>query len=578
MNTKSPHTRVLIPVWALILLPLIVLPLTPSANTLNAQAHLDWLQENIQLSDVEWSTAGSMAFGDITGNRTDDIIYYRNISGISNMGLYAATFENGSFKEFRIGAAQTGISLEEIKAIADFSGNGRNDIVLESKILVNEGVDASSGQFIFSEYAAPLILSYHVDPSTSTVVGATENSLVRFSAIDGRWVGVSSEWQTEATPIVTPSGIILPEYNISALNFYNSNFELTGEDMPGSMQLHSPEFTALHFNSSTKLDWISMTWAGYGFLTKVVTHEGRSLRPSSPVATFPFFTSSPNLNDITFRDISANGFTDIITSIGVHYNVGEGELVQSDDFFVDENPKNVYWTNVFGVNSSVLVARDPETRPVRQSALRFYTLPDCEPGESAIRDLEQTSLFDKVNLQFTTAPDASTNRFFVNIRPVDATSSEKSYLLSLYSKVTHTAEDGSNTHEIMLNVAEDEAYSIEIWYKYPSGCVSDVARVTTAKLESTQQLIQVWPNYPNPFNPSTTIPFQLSRPAYVSMDLFDVLGRRVYSLPSRLYDQLGTYQFDLNLSGLSSGTYFYRINVQSRTSYGSQTGKLQLVK
>ncbi len=66
-------------------------------------------------------------------------------------------------------------------------------------------------------------------------------------------------------------------------------------------------------------------------------------------------------------------------------------------------------------------------------------------------------------------------------------------------------------------------------------------------------------NYPNPFNPSTEIRFQITDYRLVTLKMYDLLGREVATL---VHEELkeGSYQTTFDASGLSSGTYFYRIN------------------
>ena len=80
-------------------------------------------------------------------------------------------------------------------------------------------------------------------------------------------------------------------------------------------------------------------------------------------------------------------------------------------------------------------------------------------------------------------------------------------------------------------------------------------------------------NYPNPFNPATTISFSLASKLFVSLKVFDVLGREVSILVA---DELtaGTYSQRWNAAGLSSGVYFYRLQAGSFT----ETKKLVLLR
>jgi len=78
-------------------------------------------------------------------------------------------------------------------------------------------------------------------------------------------------------------------------------------------------------------------------------------------------------------------------------------------------------------------------------------------------------------------------------------------------------------------------------------------------LPATYQLDQ---NFPNPFNPSTTINYQLPVDSKVELKLFDVLGREVRTLINE-QQGAGYHQVVFNASGLASGMYAYRIEASS---------------
>jgi len=65
-------------------------------------------------------------------------------------------------------------------------------------------------------------------------------------------------------------------------------------------------------------------------------------------------------------------------------------------------------------------------------------------------------------------------------------------------------------------------------------------------------------NYPNPFNPSTTIQYQIPKQSYVTLEIFDLLGRETASLVNEI-KQAGTHTVKWDASRLSSGVYFYTI-------------------
>lgn len=65
-------------------------------------------------------------------------------------------------------------------------------------------------------------------------------------------------------------------------------------------------------------------------------------------------------------------------------------------------------------------------------------------------------------------------------------------------------------------------------------------------------------NYPNPFNPSTKINFSIPKQSFVSLKIYDMLGREVAQLVNQELTP-NTYSFDFNAASLSSGVYFYKL-------------------
>ena len=65
-------------------------------------------------------------------------------------------------------------------------------------------------------------------------------------------------------------------------------------------------------------------------------------------------------------------------------------------------------------------------------------------------------------------------------------------------------------------------------------------------------------NYPNPFNPVTTIDYILTRDANVTLEIYDIKGRRIMTLVDE-YQPMGNYSKRFNASGLASGVYMYKL-------------------
>lgn len=81
-------------------------------------------------------------------------------------------------------------------------------------------------------------------------------------------------------------------------------------------------------------------------------------------------------------------------------------------------------------------------------------------------------------------------------------------------------------------------------------------------------------NYPNPFNPITSIRYHLSTPGATELAVYDLTGKKVRTLINA-YHEIGSYEIDLNAGNMASGVYFYRL-IQNGNYI--QTRKMLLLK
>jgi hypothetical protein len=68
--------------------------------------------------------------------------------------------------------------------------------------------------------------------------------------------------------------------------------------------------------------------------------------------------------------------------------------------------------------------------------------------------------------------------------------------------------------------------------------------------------------YPNPWNPTTNIRYQVPVNIFVTIKVFDALGKEVVILVNEL-KPAGSYEITLNSKGLSSGVYYYQMKAGS---------------
>ena len=84
-------------------------------------------------------------------------------------------------------------------------------------------------------------------------------------------------------------------------------------------------------------------------------------------------------------------------------------------------------------------------------------------------------------------------------------------------------------------------------------------------------------NYPNPFNPTTTINYSVPQKSFVTIKVYDVLGREVTTLVNQ-YKTQGIYDINFDASKLSSGMYIYQLKAgASTTAKPGQAGSAAFV-
>jgi len=113
----------------------------------------------------------------------------------------------------------------------------------------------------------------------------------------------------------------------------------------------------------------------------------------------------------------------------------------------------------------------------------------------------------------------------------------------------------SAPNSFLVNI--DQSVSQTLWYG-----IEALGQGTAASAPGGGSTIPVKfdlsQNFPNPFNPTTAISFQLSAVSDVRLVVYDILGREVAVLVNERKAP-GKYQTTFNASGLASGVYFCRI-------------------
>ncbi|MDP2651466.1 MAG: T9SS type A sorting domain-containing protein, partial [bacterium] len=185
------------------------------------------------------------------------------------------------------------------------------------------------------------------------------------------------------------------------------------------------------------------------------------------------------------------------------------------------------------------------------------------PGRhpSLIGDIEFASSSNteaQIELRIDTTVKSNTYRLLENAywafgSPVDAT-----WHINLPGKQVRALEwdpDSGSLNVFPGKTGADGTVSIELkagrahflWVEIVTGTGTDAERELPAEFT-------LHPAYPNPFNPSTTIPVELSETGKVVLTVYDALGRKVRTLVSGLMTA-GRHEIRFDAAGLPSGTY-----------------------
>ncbi len=130
------------------------------------------------------------------------------------------------------------------------------------------------------------------------------------------------------------------------------------------------------------------------------------------------------------------------------------------------------------------------------------------------------------------------------------------------------------------HVSVSNAYGVSYYQNPPRSFHTSSALDVRDPRSSVPLRFALLPSYPNPFNPSATIQFLVSRPSMVRLTIVDLLGRDLAVLANSHF-QPGEYRTVWNASDKPTGVYFYRMTATPEGDPGSafrSEGKMLLMR
>ncbi len=344
-----------------------------------------------------------------------------------------------------------------------------------------------------------------------------------------------------------------------------------------------------------------MTWGFFGNSDLQVSIENRVATVAVPdsewagAETISFFARDPDGN----ADTTATTFT--VTPVNdppqvsaiPSQTVEEGKpfsTITLDDFVFDPDhaDSEIVWTvsgnnelkvTIEGRKAAIaapdsewagseeitFTATDPENAQDSKSATFTVTAVNDPPrfiAEVPGQTIVKGQSFQPVDLsQYVTDVDNSTDELSIT---ASGNSKIQVWIAGLTATLTisDTSWVGSETITFTVYDLDNASDSAEAEFK--------VTTITSVDGNSTTvpEHFALNANYPNPFNPQTTIPFELQQAGSVTLDIYSVDGRHITTLLDQ-HMQAGRHKITWDAVGLASGTYILTMRV--RTNNGTLT-------
>lgn len=111
-----------------------------------------------------------------------------------------------------------------------------------------------------------------------------------------------------------------------------------------------------------------------------------------------------------------------------------------------------------------------------------------------------------------------------------------------------------------------------------NGLISNAINISNEDESLVPTSFELAGNYPNPFNPTTSIQFDLPETAEVKIDIVDMLGRVVMTIPSQVYQAGSSHRVHVDASSLASGIYVYQVSAVGAQKTYVETSTMTLIK
>jgi hypothetical protein len=246
-------------------------------------------------------------------------------------------------------------------------------------------------------------------------------------------------------------------------------------------------------------------------------------------------------------------FDMILVSANV-WNGSKGVVYKTGSYTVDGN------TNGSGPGSSSDLYLASDHLPVYAT----FNFTD-NPSPVELVSFSAKVIDDNVNLTWNTATEVNNYGFDI----------ERSFNNGVWHKIGFVNGNGTSNSPHNYNFQDNNLLTGEYIYRLKQIDIDGKIKYSETLIININSPLHydLKQNYPNPFNPVTFIKYSLPSDGFVSLNVYDILGRKVANLVTR-NQTAGNYSVRFDGSDLSSGLYIYQLKINDYVA----TKKLLLMK
>ncbi|TVQ01050.1 MAG: BspA family leucine-rich repeat surface protein [Balneolaceae bacterium] len=415
------------------------------------------------------------------------------------------------------------------------------------------GQATSAAVSFFDANPAGATLFYRISAvNTDGIEGGLSNVVTFFNS---SIVADNHEWRLVSSPLETP---VANQENITLFGF-SLQYELSGTLEP----------TQGYWIKSRTFDQEVLPLTGSGLTTGAVNlRQGWNLigSLSAPVAVSSITDESGILTSAPVFGFSPTGYAAVQTLL----------------------PNNGYWIYANG-EGTINLHIDEQTEQGKQLAAKEVMNLDTPSTWIEFSDSHQSRrlwisdalISGEDEMKYILPPlppgDLLDVRTAANVNMVDS-HSERIHIRASDYPVTVSIhgldEHSEHTWRFKMTYGADEL-TTDLLPGKPIQLMRDYDRIEMIKIRMDEAISvsRLLPNYPNPFNPTTTIQYQLRDQTHVRIEVFDTIGRRVQVLANEIQTS-GAYKVNFDAGHLSTGMYIVRFVAGGE----SQIQKITLIK